>query len=147
MQILAFGDDEQTFAGAYVLGCGQLKREPKQGLEFGRIAMVHALRLRNTAKMISAAKLSAIASHNTGNTFERNTFAGLWQKLSMAQNIDDWLRHDVIDPINAVVQDYMTDGDGLGSIWHWKKEYETLQQTVSLLPEIIARAGVDLTTR
>lgn len=147
LQILASGDDESTFDGAYVLGCGLVQREPEQALKFGRIAMFHALKMRNTDKVVSSAKLLAIASHNSSNIPERDVFAGFWTKFNMARHIEDWLQHDVLDPMISRIQDSPTRSDNLNYIWLWKKESETLQQTVSLLPEIIARVGVDLATR
>jgi hypothetical protein len=128
------------------LGCGLLKLEPVRGLRFGRIAMLHALRLRNTDKMLSAAKLLAIASHNSDSFAERNVFASFWSKLNTARHIEDWLQHDVLDPMIDRIQDRPSRSNGLESIWLWKKDNETLHHIVSSLPEIIARVGVNLAT-
>jgi hypothetical protein len=141
-QILNSGDDGMIFAGAYVLGCGKLKENVDSALQLGKIALGHALAMGNADRISSSAKLVAIASHNKGNLADRDVFATFWLKVSKAQSIDDWLRPNILSPVIGQLGSEI--GQKVADTLRRKHDYQMVKRTVSLLPEIVARVGVNL---
>lgn len=130
------------FAGAYVLGCGKLKENADSAIQFGKIAIGHALVMGNAEHIGSSAKLLAIASHSKGNLADRDVFATFWLKVSKAQSIDDWLRPDILSPVIGKLRSEI--GQKVADTLGRKHDYQMMKRTVSLLPEIVARVGVNL---
>lgn len=142
-QIISSEDDEVIFAGAYVLGCGIIKEDTESALRFGKIAMGHGLMLGNAEKISSSAKLLAIASHKNGDLADRDAFSAFWVKVSRAQSCEDWLRPDILDPVIAKLGSEAF-GKNAANALRWKHEYQTLKRTLCLLPEVVARVGVEV---
>lgn len=132
------------FAGAYVLGCGKLKEDVDSALHFGKVAMGHALMMGNAEHVGSSAKLLAIASHKKGNFADRDTFSAFWLKVSKAPSIDDWLQSTILKSV--LDQLGSATAEKASAALRQKHEHRMIKQTVSLLPEIVARVGVNLAT-
>lgn len=132
------------FAGAYVLGCGNLKGEPAAALKFGKVSMAHALLMGNAEKIRSSAKLLAVASHKTGNHADRDVFSAFWVKVNNADCTDNWVQFDILNPVMEKLGNRAFGRNGANAIWRSKHERHTLQRTISLLPEIVARVGVNI---
>jgi hypothetical protein len=136
------------FAGAYVLGCGIIKENPEAAMRFGKVAMGHALMLGNAEKIGSAAKLLAIASHKKDSLADRDAFSAFWVRISRAESPEDWLQPDIVNPVIAKLgsEAFSKNAASAPNASRWKHEYQTLKWTLRLLPELVARVGVNVAT-
>ncbi|KAJ9101911.1 hypothetical protein QFC19_004992 [Naganishia cerealis] len=141
-KILASEDDELIFSGAYVLGSAKLKQEPDVATEFAKLALIHAMRLGHQKRIASSAKILALAFHITGRQKQRDIVASFWSLVHKAKSEEDWHESKSHNMLMTEILSGLSNESQLGTSRLLTHELNALRQSVSLLPEIIARVGV-----